>query len=271
MFTRFSLLLYLCSALLALQAQVQYVLPSKNLPTPDTVWVFKPANYQSSVNKQYPLVYLLHGWSGSYHQWNDIYNCQELADRYGFIIVCPDGLYNSWYINSPAQKSNQYSDFFFQDLMPFITNQYRVDTTNMFISGLSMGGHGALYLFEQKPNLFKSAGSLSGVMDLSFCWEEYGIKDLMGITEKNLELLSTYSVIGNVDKIRPTGKEIIVSCGTSDRFFGLNKAFKKRCDELKIPITYVTSPGGHNYAYWGSAIGLQFAFFENQVKKQGKK
>ena len=163
----------------------QHIIKSLYIDNPDTIWIFTPAGYDpTNPAKTYPLVYLLHGWSGTYHQWNDITDCQRLADHYGFIIVCPDGLYDSWYINSPALKESRYADFFFQDLMPFISEKYHADTDNIFIAGLSMGGHGALYLFSQKPDLFRSAGSLSGVLDLSFARNEYGISRNLGITRK---------------------------------------------------------------------------------------
>lgn len=250
-------------------AQDQHALKSVNLPIRDTVWVFTPQNYVEGSTVQFPMVFLLHGWSGNYKQWNDIADCKRLANRYGCIIVCPDGLYDSWYIDAPAIKQN-YTTFFFQELLPYLKSQYFIDTTNIFITGLSMGGHGSLYLFEQHPELFKAAGSLSGVLDLSFCWNEYGINRLLGINEKQTTLLTNFSVIGNIQQLHKAQKEVIVSCGTSDRFFGLNEAFKKTCDALKIPITYITSPGGHDYVYWKSAIDYHFIFFENKMKTSKK-
>jgi S-formylglutathione hydrolase FrmB len=244
-------------------SQQLFVLESKNLAKPDTVWVFAPTDYAENINEIYPAVYLLHGWSGNYHQWNDIMDCQAYADKYGVVIICPDGLYDSWYINSPLVAESQYADFFFDDLMPFVKDEFRIDTTAVYISGLSMGGHGALYLFTQKPERFKSAGSLSGVVDLSFCPNDYNINKYLGLTgtKGDKMVLEEFSVSGNLDKIAESGKEIIFSCGTEDPFFGINNNFKKQCDSLNIKATYFTSPGGHNYTYWKSAINRHFDFF----------
>jgi S-formylglutathione hydrolase FrmB len=226
--------------------------------------VFTPSNYTDNQNDKYPLVYLLNGWSGTYHQWNDITDCQAYADRYGFIIVCPDGLYDSWYINSPAVGNSQYADFFFLDLMPFIAEIYRIDPDHVFISGFSMGGHGALYLFAQKPDLFRSAGSLSGALDLAACWNEYGINKLLGIKGKRTgnRVLERYSVTGQIDQIAASGKPILITCGSSDQFYTVNQDFRKTCEDRHIPLTCITSPGGHDYAYWKSAIGYHFDFFK---------
>lgn len=253
---------------LTLRAQQQHILKSTHIGATDTVWVFTPSDYGKDAAKKFPLVYLLHGWMGSYHQWNDITSCQSLADRYGFILVCPDGLTDSWYINSPAIRESQYSDFLFLDLVPFIAKTYRTDPGNVFITGLSMGGHGALYLFAQKPGLFRSAGSLSGVTDLGFCWDEYGISRRLGIRDKESgsQLLKTFSVTGNLEKIAGSGKKIFFSCGSSDRFYELNNRFKRLCDEHKIDATYLISPGGHDYPYWRSAIGAHLDFFTKMVK-----
>lgn len=265
------LLISLVTTAPGIQAQDQHILKSKNIQSADTVWVFTPSVYKSDPEKSFPLIYMLNGWSGSYHQWNDIIGCQNFADRYGFIIVCPDGLFDSWYINSPAIAGSRYSDFFFSDLMPFIAENYRVDRENIFITGLSMGGHGALYLFAMNPGLFRSAGSLSGVLDLSICASEYRINDYLGIREPNSNdpLLKTYSVAGNIKRIAASGKEIIFTCGTSDRFYAVNNQFKTLCDEYRIAATYIISPGGHDYAYWKSAIGYHFDFF-NLMVKSGK-
>ncbi len=251
-----------------LSAQKQLILSSKHISKADTVWVFTPTDYEFNPAKTYPLIYLLHGWSGSYHQWDDIMDCQIYADQYGFIIVCPDGLYDSWYINSPALKESQYADFFFMDLFPFITKSYRIDSKNVFITGLSMGGHGALYLFEQKPELFRSAGSISGVLDLTNSRDNYRISEYLGLKNDNSDLntLQSFSVVGNIDKITQSGKEIIFSCGTSDPFYSVNNEFRAKCDETSTPATYISNPGTHNYPYWKANIGSHFEFFVKKIQ-----
>ena len=129
-------------------AQDQLVYKSKNLAKPDTTWVFKPQNYTQK--DKLPLLFLLHGYSGNYKQWHSIMDAQKYADDYGFIIVCPDGLFSSWYVNSPVKSNMQFESFFFDELYTDIKVKYKVDASNVFISGLSMGGHGALYLFIRR-------------------------------------------------------------------------------------------------------------------------
>ena len=249
-------------------AKHQHVLKTKNLASPDTVWVFTPAAYDAEPAAT-PVVFLLHGWNGSYHQWNDIHDCQKLADRYGFILVCPDALTDSWYLDSPVLPGSQYGTFFFGDLLPFVDKTYRTDPKNRFITGLSMGGHGALLLYSQHPELFRSAGSISGVLELGPVRNEYGIKNYLTLTggPSDDALLQSRSVAGNIGKIADAGKEIILSCGEADRFYPMNVRFKQAYDDRKFKATWITGPGTHNYDYWKSAIGLQLAFFADKTIK----
>lgn len=250
-----------------LSAQNQLIIQSKYLEKPDTIWIFTPKNYSEST-ENLSLVFLLHGWSGNYHQWNDIMNCQQYANEFEIIIVCPDGLYDSWYINSPAKEKSQFASFFMDDLVPEIFSKYRIDQQNIFITGLSMGGHGALYLFTQHPDFFKSAGSISGVLDLNLSSDKKNLNALLGVTEneQNKELFLHYSVFGNIDVIAKAGKEIIFSCGNEDKYYHVNNTFRDQCDEMKIKATYISSPGGHNYPYWKNAIRYHIVFFHQLTK-----
>ena len=80
-----------------------------------------------------------------------------------------------------------------------------------------------------------------------------------------MKVVQSYSVMGNIDRIALSGKQIIFTCGSSDPFYLLNNEFMKLCDERKIGATYIISPGGHDYDYWESAIGFHFDFFEKRI------
>jgi len=255
-------LIFLFSVLcFQVSAQTQLVLQSEYLNKPDTVWVFTPEN--TEINKALPIVYLLHGWSGNYHHWDDLIDCQLYSNKYNTIIVCPDGLYDSRYIDSPVKTENKFESFFTQDLVPLISEKYNIDNDSIFITGLSMGGHGALYLFEMNPEYFSSAGSLSGLLDLTNWQKYYGISRILGLSgsENSDEILRSYSVVGNVDKITSSNKKIIVSCGTEDPFLNINRKFVDLCKSNGMEVIYKESPGGHNSTYWRSTIDDHFEFF----------
>ncbi len=134
----------LCILGLNVNAQDMVVIKSVHLKTNDSVLVYKPSTYQKS--QKYPVVYLLHGHSANYRSWSKLADLQALANQYRFMIVCPDGLKKSWYLNSLNKDSLQYESFFIKELLPKIASLYATDAKKYFITGASMGGFGAMSL-----------------------------------------------------------------------------------------------------------------------------
>ena len=79
--------------------------------------VITPANIKTA-QKKYPVIYLLHGYSGNYAQWiTRAPQIQQQADELQVIMVCPDGGYGSWYIDSPVDSSIRYETFVGKELV----------------------------------------------------------------------------------------------------------------------------------------------------------
>ena len=74
--------------------------------------------------RRMPVLYLLHGYSGSYMTWQrDVTDLRPLADAYGMIIACPDGE-NSWYWDSPLDPASQFETFVSQEFPDWIDAHY---------------------------------------------------------------------------------------------------------------------------------------------------
>ncbi len=241
-------------------AQEQVIFESRFLPKPDTTWIFKPKKWNGQ--EKLPAIILLHGYSGNYKQWDQIMNAQKYADEYNFVIICPDGLFNSWYINSPAKANSQFEDFFYKELYPSIAKRPEVNAEKIFISGLSMGGHGALYLFSKRPELFKSAGSTSGGVNLLDGVGKWGLNDLLGSQDRNDEVWNSFSVMSWIDNLKGNSKPFIFDCGSGDFFYASNNKLKEKVDALKLNATYISQPGAHNRAYWAKSIKQHMDFFK---------
>jgi S-formylglutathione hydrolase FrmB len=240
-------------------AQDQNVISSAYLSKPDSIVVYKPQNVDS--RKKYPVLFLLHGYGGNHKQWSNIIDLQHYADQFGWFIVCPDGQYESWYIESKVKPNSQYVSFFFKDLFPYIQKNYPVSDKKVFISGLSMGGHGALYLFSQHPELFLAIGSTSGVVDLTqISYLDSSLQKVLGSKSENLSEWESSSVL-NLAEHWPTTKPLILDCGTQDGLYNSNLIFKNKLENLHIPVTFISQPGAHNRAYWANSIGYHFLFF----------
>lgn len=239
------------------------ILQSEYIPTADTILVFTPNNYKKE--KKYPLVILLHGWSGNYNQWNSISNLQMYADAYNFIIACPDGFYDSWYLNNPLKKNVQWEDFFKKDFIPHLKSNFSLDTNNFFITGLSMGGHGAITLFLKNKDLFKSAGSTSGILDLTFFPERWSIKEGIGSIINFPKIWNNNSAFYLLDSLKNFNKQLIIDCGTEDFAYEVNLNFVKKCYDLGISTKFISIPGEHSGEHWKKMIAKHFEFFNNQI------
>ena len=120
------------------------------------------------VKSDLPVTYLLHGYSGNEKSWINIRpDLPAIAEQYGMMIVCPDGE-NSWYWDSPKNASMRYETFIAQELVSYIDNHYatRKSKKGRAITGLSMGGHGAMWLAFRHKELFGAVGSTSGGLDI---------------------------------------------------------------------------------------------------------
>jgi S-formylglutathione hydrolase FrmB len=74
---------------------------------------------------RYPVVYLLHGYSGNYANWiNKVPQVKQYADEYKMIIVCPDGGFSSWYLDSPVDPAMRYETFVGKEVPEYIDAHY---------------------------------------------------------------------------------------------------------------------------------------------------
>lgn len=254
--------------ILSIKAQDLQVINSRYLKTNDSLFVFKPSNY-SKINS-YPLLYLLHGHSANFRSWSKLTDLQALANQYKMLIVCPDGLKKSWYINSPLRDSSQYESFFFEELTPFIHKNYMINASQIFITGASMGGYGSLWLFLQHSDYFRSAGSTSGVVNLRHSgFKASTVAEHLGTYSAENKNFDSYSIVNNVKLLAKADKPIIFDIGTEDYLYKSNKALRDSCDFYKVKATYTAQPGAHTGGYWSQTI-LQHLRFFNELMQQDK-
>ncbi len=136
--------------------------------------VYLPAGYDAGATehppRRYPVLYFLHGLgdneqtlfnSGGWTLLDDLRKQHKMGD---FLIVAPEGR-RSFYVNS-ANSSVRYSDFFLQEFLPHIEGKYRIrpGRKGRAISGISMGGYGALRFAFAHPELFSAVSAQSAAL-----------------------------------------------------------------------------------------------------------
>lgn len=240
-------------------SQARIIFDSQYLKCSDTVLVFTPKLPHSNPT---PALYLLHGWSGKYSDWSRKTDIQAVADKFGFIIITPDGFYNGWYMNNIDSNKMQWRAFFDNELYPVLKDKLQLDPARTFITGLSMGGHGAINIFMDDTTRFAAAGSMSGVLDL----QETRLKSdqlaqVLGPYSADNKLFDSESAINRLELLRGSKKIVLVSCGAQDGLVACNKAFARKADELKIPNILLLSPGVHSWKYWIYALDMHLNIF----------
>ena len=239
---------------------------SKFLNSIENVVVISP---EISKEKSCPTVYLLNGHTGNHLSWMNIrQDLPELADKYGIIFVMPDGK-NSWYWDSPVDSTMRMESFITMDLIPIIDSKYNTipNPEKRAISGLSMGGHGAMWLALRHPELWKNVGSTSGGLDIRPFPENWDMKYRLGDKNENEELWDNHTVINLIPDVTKDYYNIIIDCGTEDFFFEVNNAAHDSLLEHSIKHDYIVRPGGHTIDYWSNSILYHLLFFSENFKE----
>lgn len=232
------------------------------------VSVITPDGYRADAETPYDVVYLLHGHSGNHNSWYKLAGVGPHADRYGVILVCPDGA-NSWYWDSPVNDSMRYETFVAKELVEWVDANYRTNAvrTGRAIAGLSMGGHGALYLAIRHQQTFGAAGSTSGGVDIRPFPKNWNMSESLGTIEENPQYWEEYTVTNMVHLIPTDGSlALIIDCGTDDFFYKVNCEFHEKLVARGVPHDFYTRPGVHRWPYWTVSVQYQLLFFENYFK-----
>jgi S-formylglutathione hydrolase FrmB len=247
---------------------------SRILKHPVHYCVYLPAGYDTSAATQppqrYPVLYFLHGLgdneqtlfnSGGWTLIDDLRQQHKLGE---FLIVAPEGG-RSFYVNS-ADGRVRYSDFFLQEFLPLIESKYRVDKqrNKRAISGISMGGYGALRFAFSHPEMFSAVSAQSAALITETPQEiDTGIRSGMQLGK----LLST--VFGDPIEVRHwdennpfvlarrNGAElkkvaIYFNCGQDDNY-GFEKgaaALNQQLNKEAVQHVYHAYPGDHSITYF---------------------
>jgi S-formylglutathione hydrolase FrmB len=275
--------LYLSSALAAGRVECNSV-PSKILPRPVPYCILLPPSFDADKTRRFPILYFLHGLGDNEQTflhtggWNLVEDLREKGRLNDFLIATPAGE-ATFYINSRDGKL-RYEDFLLQEFLPFIERHYRVrpGRVNRAISGISMGGYGALHLAFAHPQLFSSVSAHSAALieklpiflsgnggapapgRTRILGGVFGLPPDPAFWERNspLTLARTASF---------SGLKIYFDCGSEDDFgfdagtIALDKVLASR----KIPHEFHLYPGRHDWSYFAAhleaSLSLHSALF----------
>jgi S-formylglutathione hydrolase FrmB len=236
--------------------------------------VYLPASYDAGAAahpaQNYPVLYFLHGLgdneqtlfnSGGWTLLDDLRRQHKMGD---FLIVAPEGG-RTFYINS-ADRSVRYSDFFLQEFIPLIETKYRVskDRNNRAISGISMGGYGALRFAFSHPEMFSAVSAQSAAL-MTESPQELDTAARSGAPMGKL-LATIFGspiavahwkenspfVLANENQAALRRMAIYFNCGQNDNY-GFEKgaaALDEQLRKEKVEHEYHPYPGDHSFSYF---------------------
>lgn len=233
--------------------------------------VYLPASYNDTADKaaRYPVLYFLHGLGGNEQTLfnngssllDDLHRQGKIGD---FLIVEPEGR-RSFYINS-ADGKVRYSDFLIREFIPQIEVKYRIRSgrAGRAISGISMGGYGAIRLAFAHPEMFSAVSAQSAALiteppkelDAAAQSGEEGSEILAAVFGNPVDVAhwndNSPFVLAKRNIIALRKLAIYFNCGQDDNF-----GFEKGAAELhqllqkeKIPHEYHLYPGDHSADYF---------------------
>lgn len=218
--------------------------------------VYTPAGYEDS-NKQYPVLYLLHGAGGDENAWSELGRAIQILDNLiaqgkaePMIVVMPNGngaqeavlgeYPNSMYKPLFANPKTMEGSFekAFPDIMKYVESHYRTinDKNHRAIAGLSMGGFHSLYISANNPDLFGYVGLFSAAINRQAKGENTYIYE-------NLEakLAKQFS---NAPKL------YFIGIGNTDFLFQDNVKYRELLDANGYEYEYMETDGGHEWRNW---------------------
>ena len=253
-----------------LSAQVKY-----NVYLPDSF---------GKTEKQYPVVYLLHGLSDDYESWVKKGNMQIVVDELigtgeacEMVIVMPNAggpdTHHTWngYFNMPGWS---YEDFFFQEFLPAVEAKYRIvgDKGHRAVMGLSMGGGGSTVYAQRHPDMFSSCYAMSAWLDNGGdeVWPLDSPKDCLYYVAKSVR---DHSALGFLDRAdddtlaRLRTVAWFIDCGDDDFLLDLNIAFHQKMRDRGVKSELRVRNGVHNWEYWHLALRMSLPFATRNFQK----
>lgn len=235
--------------------------------------IFLPQSYETSTDRKYPILYLLHGMYDTNQCWTNRGHLKDVMDQLTasgeaceMIIVTPNAGGNinagDWngYFNMPGWA---YEDFFYKEFMPYIEKKYRAigDREHRAIAGLSMGGGGTTSYAQRYPELYCAAYAMSALMDIPEMpgqqQQSENKEDKMALLTNAVKKLSCIKYVENADETQKTALRTVkwfVDCGDDDFLLDRNIEFVQAMHRAFIPIQFRVRDGGHTWEYWHSAL-----------------
>jgi len=165
-----------------------------------------PPGYDEDPDREYPLVLFLHGAgeSGTNNTSQVNGNINNLithinTDEYVAFILAPQTDSGWWYSDDPSNSSHMT-----MSVVDLLLDYFRIDSTRLYVTGLSMGGYGTWNIIGERPNYFAAAVPVCGGGDPSMAvnmvnqpiWAFHARNDGTVPVERTREMIDAVRAVG---------------------------------------------------------------------------
>ncbi len=239
-----------------------------NLKGRGDICVFVPREVRK--NDVVPIVILLHGVYGSAWSWAHQAGVHLKANELikqgvlpPMIIAMPsDGLWGDGSAYLP-HSTYDFEKWITEDVVNAVIESIDgADVTSpLFISGLSMGGFGALHIGAKYGPMFRAMSGHSAITSLPQMrlFVEEKLKNYLQLNSLDEDLAETFK------HYRHQLPPMRFDCGKSDILIGYNRELHQKMDNEGIPHTYEEYPGEHEWPYWSDHIITSLKFFAGRL------
>jgi S-formylglutathione hydrolase FrmB len=228
---------------------------SKTLQREMPYRVVLPRDYFTT-EVRYPVLYLVHGYTGHYRSFEAHSNLTRYLDRYQLIVVSIEAE-NSWLVNSATNPKEKWEDYFLHDVISDAQERFRINGGDArAIAGISSGGYAAINLALKYPGLFFFAGSLSGPLDATRNpeFDKFpGFAEVFGPAGSKTH--TDNDPFALAEKAEPQRTSFIfMTCGTEDDDIDSQHKFADLLRKRHIAYEAIEFPGEHEWTFWEAAL-----------------
>ncbi len=205
--------------------------------------VYTPPGYSSEADRQYPVLYLLHGSGDDETAWTEVGKANLILDNLiaagtaePMLVVMPNGHPVPWASRRRgigSDNTERFRDDLIQAAMPLVESLYRAKrgAANTAIAGLSMGGGQSLYCASTSLDRFAWVGAFSAAAP-------------------DPESGAARGLLADSDRANTSLKLLWIAIGRDDFLLDRNRVFQAALEAAGVEHAYEVTAGGHSWPIW---------------------